>query len=524
MAKVFRLHSSGDTSKSGWFRSEIRKKDLEEITTDAKEVSNSLPSPFAYWDLVNTAFKWVANPKQSIDGTSAYHKLVSEALDVAQLFFYSSRYKEIFKIIVWNPQEIKKLADEESKNEKHKKLMAPIWTSIWTYWKEDIKKHGMDAEEHLYFLIDKKKERIIGGTSPMSLFFPVPDASENISEKIDFGSHKLFDKKPTSLAKRSEDFIKYMMLLSMQEDFAEKFKSLYAYLEKVKKELETINEKLLAEINQMQPENINNYEPCTHEGGGECIFLNIPLKIAPAPISSIQQHSDFVINSDYENINSDIPLPLVLPTKQYVCKGWTYTEPGKEWKPDWKLPTNKNETQLQDSTLPFEGIKYPWLTEGNFLEDKIVEIPYTVDKEKFIVYELKRSMDPQPKYFLPPLTKTFFKYFKAENISKLLKVEIFSGGGIKVTLNIPVRKGKGKITFERVYNSDAQVKAEGFHLAILPFFKVKNETFPYYVGVIDARKQHPTIPLEERALTFFNGNKIINTNGPTQRRKEGPKT
>ena len=118
MAKVFRLHKSGDESKSGWFESQIKQKDLEEITTEGQEVSASLPSPFAHWDLVNTAFRWVA--QKGIEGKTAYHKLVSETLDIAQLFFYYERYKSKFKIVAWYPNRIEEI--EKNGKEGHKKL------------------------------------------------------------------------------------------------------------------------------------------------------------------------------------------------------------------------------------------------------------------------------------------------------------------------------------------------------------------------------------------------------------------
>jgi hypothetical protein len=510
MIKVFRLHREGDTSKSGWFESKIRTKDLEEITTEGDEVSTSLPSPFAHWDLVSTAFRWVA--KRGIQGKTAYHKLVSDTLDIAQLFFYYKRYKDKFEIKSWNSNRI----EEISKNGmgKHKNLME----TIWTYWEEDKEIEGYNFEkvELFYFLIDRTNDKVLGGTSPMSLFFPAPDARRIISAKINIGGHTILGDEPASLVRRPPDFIKYLFLLAKCTGFAENFKNLYDYLEKAKEELPAY---LKREINEMKVTDLDSYEPAYPEEGSPCVFLGISLKVAKPEEKTIAEESDFVIQPE-PDLAVNGPLPLVLPTSEHFNTGWTYTEKGKTWKPEWKLPVKKNEKPLDESELPFEGIKYPWLTEGNFLEDDIIEIPYVVDTTRFLVYEVE--FDKQKRYFLPPLTETFFHYFKAENVKNFLKIDEkgLAGGGIVVELEIPVKKGK--IKFKKIYSQP--IKANGFHLGILPFFKVEGEQFPYYVGMIDARRVDKGIKVSERKLTFFNGNRAINPQKSSLRRSEGEKT
>ena len=100
--KIFRLHKDGVTDQSGWFNSGIITSDnLDTIKTAGKDVATSIPTPFATIDLVKSAFKWVAN--NGIKGNTAHHKLVSDALDVAQLFYTSPKLKDQIKIVAWDP-------------------------------------------------------------------------------------------------------------------------------------------------------------------------------------------------------------------------------------------------------------------------------------------------------------------------------------------------------------------------------------------------------------------------------------
>jgi len=101
MKKVFRLHKGQDGT--GWFKSApVTKQQLDSIITDGKDTATSIPSPFARIDLVKSAFKWVA--ENGISGKTAHHKLVSDALDVAQLFYTSQRFKDKIEIVSWNPK------------------------------------------------------------------------------------------------------------------------------------------------------------------------------------------------------------------------------------------------------------------------------------------------------------------------------------------------------------------------------------------------------------------------------------
>ncbi len=144
MAKVYRLHEGPDGT--GWFPSNpITNEQLKTIKTAGTEVATSIPSPFARIDLVKSAFQWVAD--NGIAGTKAQHKLVSDALDVAQLFFSYQKYRNKIKIISWNPKDrFKELI--EGADSTH----AVFAQTLDVYWQQDKSVYNFDKVNRLYFI------------------------------------------------------------------------------------------------------------------------------------------------------------------------------------------------------------------------------------------------------------------------------------------------------------------------------------------------------------------------------------
>ena len=214
MGKVFRIHSSGE-EKTGWFQSSpIGASELETIKADKDDVATSIPSPFARIDLVKTAFGWVSN--HELTGNSGYHKLVSDALDVAQLFYLSqnAQYKNDIKIIEWT---------KESIFDKYKDVNASsFFSSLEVFWDQDGGNYNLDVAERLYFIYFKN--RLVGSTSPSTLFISAPDASASFLEMdITRGKDKLFDEKYAALHEREFPFVKYIFSLSKTVEFKKYF-------------------------------------------------------------------------------------------------------------------------------------------------------------------------------------------------------------------------------------------------------------------------------------------------------------
>ena len=491
MSKVYRLHEGQDGT--GWFvSSPISKNQLETIKTEGKDVATSIPSPFARIDLVKSAFRWVAD--NGIAGTSAQHKLVSDALDVAQLFFIYPKHKDKIKIVSWYPADRFGQLGRDS-NSKH----STFAETLNVFWEQDSNVYNFSKTKRLYFLLNNSNQ-IIGGTSPATMFFAAPDVRIAASDlNITCGHDLLFDNDYTSLSERDDKtFIEYIFMLSKQPEFAVLFPEVYSYLTEVYKNLDT---GLKAKIARQPASGISNYPPCPVMDNemNTCEILGIPLGIKMGDPYEIERESDFVIQSE---LPAEGLKPLVLPHDRFAYQ-WAYTTANVLWNPANVIPYKNNDLN-SGSRLPVQGDHYPWLSVGNFLEDKIMELPYTIDSRKFGICGTNKH--------LLPLTPTFFQYFRAENVSKYLKLSELAGGGIESKLSIPVKGGS--VTLKRTYHREDILQME-IHLAVLPFLHTPDIDLDYILGLQDKRFDRT----RELVIECFEKGKKINVSAPVVRKQ-----
>lgn len=463
MAKVYRLHEGQDGT--GWFTSNpITNDQLRTIVTAGVDVATSIPSPFARIDLVKSAFRWVAD--NGINGSTAQHKLVSDALDVAQLFFLYPKHKDKIRVVSWSPQErFNQLVQDQ--NPKH----STFANTLNIFWGQDGNVYNFNQVNRLYFLLNASTNQVIGGTSPATLFFAAPDvklATANLN--VTCGHDVLFDENYYSLANRDKSFVEYIFTLSKQQNFANNFPEFYSYLEAV---LINLDNQFRAIVANLTAGNLENFSPCPvlDNNMDPCEVLGIRLGVQATDSRLIEQESDFILNPE-------LPIttlkPLIIPNDRFAQQ-WTYTTNGVFWNANNQIPF-KNEQNHSNSILPVQGDHYPWLTIGNFLEDTIIELPYSIDSIKFKTCGAKKH--------LLPLRPAFFQYFKADNVSNYLKIYELAGGGVEVKLEIPVKRGR--ITFKKTYHQESIVKMEA-HLAILPFIRTSNIDLNYTLAIQDNR-------------------------------------
>ena len=109
MSKIFRLGEGSNTytdwnaSPSFPYNSNNRKKILDPDGATAKKEITSIPSPFARIDLVKNAFREVCESKV-LDGQTIFHKMVSDAFDIGEIFFNIDRFGDKVEIKTWNPR------------------------------------------------------------------------------------------------------------------------------------------------------------------------------------------------------------------------------------------------------------------------------------------------------------------------------------------------------------------------------------------------------------------------------------
>ena len=228
MAKVFRLHTGAANTLNNWDDSvKIGSTAIDKIpdpvgATDKNEIT-SIPSPFARMDLVKNAFKYVSD--HDLEGNTIYHKLVSDTLDVGQIFFNIEKYRDVIDIIVWDKS--KALAElEQSAFDEHQRLGR----TYDTFLLQDQDEYHFDKLDCIYLLNYKEgpdEMNIIGATSPATLFFTSANDLSFVGRgeaAITFGNDRPFDGNYAPLYNRDESYIKYWWSIKKSRpDFAALF-------------------------------------------------------------------------------------------------------------------------------------------------------------------------------------------------------------------------------------------------------------------------------------------------------------
>src|SRR5690554_1252365 len=272
--KVFRFHEGADLY--GWDNSNpLNDKAIAAIKDPNGEHASreitSIPSPFARIDLVNTAFKEVAN--RQLEGDTIYHKMISDALDIGQILFSFEKYQDKIEIISWDPKlDLQNLID--STNRGHKSLGE----SLRLFLNQDASTYNFDKMHKLYLLNYKfgpNPINIIGGTSPASLFFT--SANKFKLDGFMGGNDTFFDDGFCPLHKREEAYIEYIFLLSKTlPNFAIDFKNFNNYLTKV---FPLLSAELKTKLNNQNAGTYDNLPNLSIDGGGEIVeVLNVNLK------------------------------------------------------------------------------------------------------------------------------------------------------------------------------------------------------------------------------------------------------
>ena len=202
---IFRLQQEGDfglvNTIEHWGVSDMySEKQLKAIKSSNEKSENqptSIPSPFARIALVQTAFGEVA--EYDTKALTSYNKIVSDSLDIAEIFFTYNKWMNKIEILKWNRNE-----DLEKLKSGHLQL----YKTLKTFLETDAQTYNFDKMKCIYLLKHKKTGNIIGATSPCTLFF----SSANTFEDVDIplsNTHKAF-KEIVPLHERSWDFQKYL--------------------------------------------------------------------------------------------------------------------------------------------------------------------------------------------------------------------------------------------------------------------------------------------------------------------------
>ena len=482
--KVFRIHNEGALNHDWFSSTEINSNLIDSIPTDSgdgKKLPTSIPSPFARIDLVRTAFLKVADgdleglERNGKATATDNHKLVSDALDIGQILFNYDKHKNDLQLIAWDKKDsLTKLLNGNAK-QKH------LGKTLQLFLEQDRTQYNFNQFDKIYIL--KYKYKIIGGTSPRTLFFAAPNPEET---QISFGQDMMLDDQLLPLYRRNKEYIKYLYSLSKTvNNFNENFPEFNSYL------IQTISKLRSYDVQQhkeLQDLDCNAYltslsDVVFNDNTGSPINVigGVPLKqfvINPGDINS-----DFAIKTTKQITGY---IPLVLPIEPLNLR-YKYTE--DQWDVNTEVPAEDNRS-LETRTLPAQGDKYPYLTMNDFLTDSIVKLPYEIDSNNFITVGSKK--------YLLPIKEEFFKYFSVEDIANkgLIQTSDLAGGSVEVRLDIPIKNGN-RITYKKIYfprktvgnqNKDPKkgvIIEKSFALSLYPRVKSSETPISYSVGIAE---------------------------------------
>ena len=511
MSKIFRLYKEGASTYEDWnnspafpYNSANRDTIEDPDGASAYHEITSIPSPFARIDLVKNAFREVCkcdkkNQKANLDGQTIFHKMVSDTLDVAEIFFNLDKYTGKIEVLKWEPS--KMLAELEDANISGHKYLAD---ALRKYMQSDARTYNFGQLKNIYmlnYLEGPDEINIIGATSPATLFFSNANDLSYVDD-IYFGEDKPFDSEYQPLYKRDFEFVRYLFALRKSiQNFAGLFPEFDLYLSETYRQISDQAKK--NELNDITASTLEEFDQISVNDAYVNDFVEVigyPLyKKTGRPVTS---SSDFIIQTQ----KHEATLPLVLPVdagNRYSALRYTT---GK-WGNFNKAPFDDLETELSKRKLPFEGSIYPYLTISDFLEDSIVRVPHTLNSNSY--FDGHIGIDKPELAFLLPIKPLFFRFFSVDELMgkmkdgrHMLEMKLLAGDSVSVTLRIPIH-GAGNVSYieyNRLYynNSSADIvnnagnivemKFTGFVMPQIRFNKALDAV--YNISCIQASSAH----------------------------------
>lgn len=502
MSKVFRLYKEGTTTYQGWnenpafpYNSNARDTIEDPDGASAKNEITSIPSPFARIDLVKTAFKEV-NKRASkdiseLDGDTIFHKMVSDTLDVGEIFFNIDKFNNKIEIITWDPsQMLPLLANDGNINHFY------VADAIQKYLVSDAKTYNFDKLKNIYllnYLNGPDQINIIGATSPATLFFSGANNLDYVDDIFFANNDKPFDGEYQPLFRRDYDYLKAWWTLRMTiAGFSTLFPEIDTYLNLTFRAI--TDQQIKAKLNSITSATVNDFSPIDvqslqQSNQVEVLGMNLLKKKG-----SIVAGNEFTIRAERKVMGIS---PLVLP----VDSGNKYSDlkyTNGLWGKENKAPYKDKENDLGKRILPYDGSIYPYLTISDFLEDTIVKVPHKLNSK----YYFNGNMDNREERtsFLIPLKPLYFKYFSIDTLSSTMsdgkpafEMEHIAGGSVNVTMRIPIT-GNNKIDYieyKRLYYTQRQsdvtetqnsggMKEFDFTGLVMPSVKFQNEQEALY--------------------------------------------
>lgn len=518
MAKVL-----GFTNNYGedWFDSSpYGTKEIQEIPDPegghALNALTSIPSPFARMDLVRKSFQNIGESPglgffqraEKVVASKEDEKTVSQCFDIAELLFFYDNYKDKLEILAWNKEEqLNKLT--ESTNSGHQKL----GDVLRMYLRQDAKSFNFELMSNIYII--KYNHKVIGGTSPLTLFFNT--ANDGADLKLVSTKGKVFFKDIVPLYERDEDFQKYIYLLFKSESLlADKMKAVKEYLNKNLEILSKVKPALFTALNSLKISDLNtNYSNLYTRDAGQIVeVFGVGFKTIDASKIPVDE-SFFVIHSSKYNQGNK---PLVLQNN--FNKPYKYVN--GTWDP--RTPVKYLDTEsLNQRTLPGLNIKYPYLSYSDFLEENLIRLVYPIDAERYFNGNLKLANEDHTKSYLLPIKPLFFEFFDVADLldggigKPQISIEEGLQDSVRVLLKIPIKNGEDFIILERIYynespadpkNNKGGMVEQQVGLTVFPFIKHDQGIDPFYnIQLVDRNIVGNSFDIDYQLSFYSDANK-----------------
>ena len=439
---------------------------------DLNKIGSSMPSPVARLFLFQAAIEEI----NSLEGQNAYrgiahnyitdsegkpeltpyHYLVSEMLDMLEFIYKYGDYPE-FHVFEWKIQEEAEILKNSGIKE-HKQLASALESAF-----------SFGALEGQPVYLFKWNKIVVGGSSPVSLVYTSANRRhENLPKFTGNAGNTLFGETPTPLHKRDSKFRSYIYCLYHAMSGIKSFDALSKYImdSGVNYDDNIWNAATAA------PGNYDGAKELTSQGR-PVIVCGVQLYATDNTIVINPTTSDYIIEPSkgctiYKKSITKTPLVLT----QQGEKGLVYAA-GREWDTKSDRIVNPS-SNINERTLPGLGkTQYPYLTTEDFLEDKIVEVSYNINCDKYITGCSKSTT------YLLPLKKLFFQFFTIEDLKKKNMLSLTYDNDrekVVVRLTIPL-VNDNSITLYKDYTENDKVDcydgAMSLDFAVFPFYRLQ---------------------------------------------------
>ena len=386
--KVLRLFSSGSETGDDWHErahaysaNEIKEiKDPE--GAKANRAITSIPSPFARLHLFDQAFQYVVDAahskqKNALDGDTIYHKLVSDALDVGEMFFKFDVFKQRrnLEIRTWNRSKGVE-ALKSSTIEGHKLLGETLDLFI----KQDGPKSHLTKVKDLHFIYCDFK--LVGGTSPTTLFF----AGGNDLSHVDLrsGDDTLFDQSYCPLFRRGRLYQRYLYgLFTAHRSLREEMPLFWKYLEASLTALEGVDKPFYFDLNKITEAGEYTLDVFQSEfekwAGTQAVTIWDEIQHLKQKEDDPNRlaKSDFLLAASRNTEAKPMPMALQKGLKLTHLEYYH----GK-WDADYDVPYVADHP-IEKRFLPGQDVQYPYYVVSDLLEPVLVELSFALDEKRF---------------------------------------------------------------------------------------------------------------------------------------------